>query len=120
MSPTRIRHVFKLKCTLVTLEGRVVERDLVAVVAAAVAVQLRTKFGACTWGLIETAFGIDLGRGEREGVPSFVQASRFSLGENCEHASDLESEWNFFSYDDPKPYQSTKVRWRRKGHWQSI
>jgi hypothetical protein len=21
-------------------------------------------------------------------VPSFVQASRFSLGENCEHASD--------------------------------
>ena len=71
MSHTRIRHVFKLKCTLVTLEGRVVERDLVAVVAAAVAVQLR-KSGATAWGLVESAFGIDLGRGEREGVPSFV------------------------------------------------
>ena len=84
----RVNAELVFKCTLVALEGRVVQRDLVAVVAAAVAVQLRTKFGACTWGLIETAFGIDLGRGEREGVPSFVQASRFSLGENCEHASD--------------------------------
>ena len=45
--------------------------DLVAVVAAAVAVQLR-KSGATAWGLVESAFGIDLGRGEREGVPSFV------------------------------------------------
>ena len=54
------------------LKGGVVERDLVAVVAAAaVAVQLR-KFGATAWGLVESAFGIDLGRGEREGVPSFV------------------------------------------------
>ena len=41
MSPTRIRRVLQLKCTLLALEGRVVERDLVAVVAAAVAVQLR-------------------------------------------------------------------------------
>ena len=60
------------------LKGGVVERDLVAVVAAAVAVQLR-KFGATAWGLVESAFGIDLGRGEREGVPSFVEAERFRL-----------------------------------------
>jgi hypothetical protein len=32
------------------------------------------RTGASAWGLVETTFGIDLCRGEREGVPKFVQA----------------------------------------------